>query len=56
MYKILLVEDDLILGESLKELLDDENFKVTWVKDGNQAIDETFEHKFDIFLFVVNIP
>ncbi len=56
MYKILLIEDDLILGESLKELLEDESFKVTWRKDGNQAIDETYEHKFDIFLFDVDIP
>ncbi|MCK5110061.1 MAG: response regulator transcription factor [Arcobacteraceae bacterium] len=54
--KILLVEDDLILGESLQELLEDENFKVTWVKDGNQAIDETYENKFDLFLFDVDIP
>ncbi len=56
MYKILLVEDDLILGESLEELLEDENFKVTWVKDGNQALNETYEYKFDIFLFDVDIP
>jgi DNA-binding response OmpR family regulator len=26
---ILLVEDDLILGESVKEILEDEEFKVT---------------------------
>ena len=56
MYKILLVEDDLILGESLQELLEDENFEIVWVKDGNQALDETYENKFDLFLFDVDIP
>ncbi len=56
MYKILLVEDDLILGESLQELLEDEKFEVIWVKDGNQALDETYENKFDLFLFDVDIP
>jgi DNA-binding response OmpR family regulator len=56
MYKILLVEDDLILGESLKELLEYENFNVLWVKDGNEAFDKTYEEQFDIFLFDVDIP
>jgi DNA-binding response OmpR family regulator len=55
-YKILLVEDDFILGESLKELLEDEKFKVVWVKDGDKALDETYENQFDIFLFDVDIP
>ncbi len=54
--KILLVEDDLILGESLQELLEDENFQVIWAKDGNEACDETYENKFDLFLFDVDIP
>lgn len=56
MYKILLVEDDLILGESLQEILEEDNFDITWVKDGNQALDETYENTFDIFLFDVDIP
>ncbi len=53
---ILLVEDDLILGESLKELLEYEEFIVTWVKDGNEAMTATYDNSFDIFLFDVDIP
>jgi len=53
---ILLVEDDLILGESLQELLEYEEFNVSWVKDGNEALDITYDTKFDIFLFDVDIP
>jgi DNA-binding response OmpR family regulator len=54
--KILLVEDDLILGETIAELLEAESYVVVWVKDGQMAIDETFVAKFDLFLFDVNIP
>ena len=54
--KILLVEDDLILGESLEELLQLEYFDVIWVKDGNEALTYTYDNKFDIFLFDVDIP
>ena len=54
--KILLVEDDLILGESLEELLNSENFNITWVKEGNEALAQTYENEFDIFIFDVDIP
>jgi len=54
--KILLVEDDLILGESLEELLQLEDFDVVWVKDGNEALNYTYDNRFDIFLFDVDIP
>jgi len=56
MKKILLVEDDLILGESLEELLSEEGFDVVWVKDGNEAIDQTYDNIFDLYLFDVDIP
>jgi DNA-binding response OmpR family regulator len=54
--KILLVEDDLILGESLKELLDDEGFNTVWTKDSQEAINETYNNSFDIYLFDIDIP
>ncbi|RLA83098.1 MAG: DNA-binding response regulator, partial [Epsilonproteobacteria bacterium] len=54
--KILLVEDDLILGESLSELLEYENFAVTWVKDGQEALNMIYDNSFDIYLFDVDIP
>ena len=38
MKNILLLEDDLILSEKLKEILEDEDYKVTWVKDGNDGL------------------
>jgi two-component system, OmpR family, response regulator QseB len=54
--KILLVEDDLILGETIHELLESEGYCVSWVKDGQQALEETYRLSYDIFLFDLNIP
>ncbi len=54
--RILLVEDDPILGESLTDLLEDENFDLVWVKDGNEALQTTYMQNFDLFLFDVDIP
>jgi len=56
MKRILLVEDDLILGESLEELLESEGFETTWVTDGNIALNTTYNNNFDIYLFDVDIP
>ena len=55
MIKILLLEDDEILSETLIELLESEGFNVTHVDDGQKALDATFLHKFDLFLFDVNV-
>jgi DNA-binding response OmpR family regulator len=56
MYKILLVEDDLTLGETIEELCQLEGYDTVWVKDGQLALDKIYEEKFDIFLFDINIP
>lgn len=56
MYKILLVEDDKILGETLLESLVEEGFEVVLAKDGNEAIDVSYESEFDLYILDVNIP
>ena len=56
MKKILLIEDDLILGETVTEILESEGFEVVWVKDGQSGLDESFEQRFDLYLFDVNVP
>ena len=56
MRKVLLVEDDLILGETLQEVLDEEGYATTWVKDGEAALDATFVACFDLLLLDVNVP
>lgn len=56
MAQLLLVEDDENLAETLVELLELEGFQVTWVSDGEQALDVTFIHAYDLLLLDVNVP
>jgi len=56
MKKILLLEDDEILSETLIELLEAEGFELTHVKDGQEALDATFVSQFDLMLLDVNVP
>ena len=56
MSKILLLEDDEVLSETLVELLEAEGFEVTLVSDGEMALEATFGKKYDLFLLDVNVP
>lgn len=56
MYKILLLEDDEILAQTLHELLEMQGYEVLRANDGNIALDLTFEHTFDLYLLDVNVP
>ena len=55
--RILLLEDDLLIGEVVQAYLNDENFVVDWLKNKNEAnallnIDESF----DLVILDLNIP
>ncbi|WOE70367.1 response regulator transcription factor [Hydrogenimonas thermophila] len=54
--KILLLEDDRTLGETLEELLQEDGYDVDWVIDGAEAADKTFEQKYDLYIFDINVP
>ena len=54
--KILLLEDDLLFGETLTDLLEDEGYDVMHSPNGQSALDATFEHKFDAYLLDINVP
>jgi len=54
--KILLLEDDLLFGETLTDLLEDEGYNVTHSPNGQSALDATFEHRFDAYLLDINVP
>ena len=56
MYKILLLEDDEILSQTLKELLVMEGYDIFIAKNGNIALDITYNQKFDMYLLDVNVP
>ncbi|MBU1900740.1 response regulator transcription factor [Patescibacteria group bacterium] len=56
MSRILLLEDDAVLSETLVELLESEKFEVIHVGNGNMALDESFIQHFDLLLLDVNVP
>ncbi len=54
--KILLLEDDDILRESLKEYLEEEGFIVDEAINAKEVYDLTFDNKYDLYIFDINIP
>lgn len=53
---ILLLEDDLILSDIMKENLELSNFHVTLVMNGEAAMQAISTEQFDLFLFDINVP
>lgn len=54
--RILLLEDDTNLSETLCEFLESKNYLVTAVYDGEEAENTIYEHQFDVLLLDVNVP
>lgn len=54
--KLLLLEDDLTLSETIVDYFEEEGFAVTAVYDGDEAQEIIYENKFDLFLLDVNVP
>lgn len=54
--RLLLLEDDLALNETIVDYLESLDFHVTPVYDGNSAQEVMFEKVFDLFLLDVNVP
>ena len=56
MSKILLLEDDANLNETVTEFLTEQGHDVISVYDGYEAQEKLYESKYDLLLFDVNIP
>jgi len=54
--KILLLEDDKLFNETLQDFLEEEGFVLDSVLDPYSALDLTYEHTYDLYLFDVNLP
>ena len=54
--KILFLEDDVNLNETVKEFLEESGYEVDSVYDGDEAEEKIYEHRYDLFLFDVNVP
>ncbi len=54
--KILLLEDDYALGETLQELLVSHGYTTVWARDGESAASEAYEARYDLYVFDINVP
>jgi len=54
--KILLLEDDLLLCESLQDLLEEQNYEVDSARNGEEALSLAYENRYDLYLFDINVP
>ncbi|WP_309500200.1 response regulator transcription factor [Sulfurovum sp.] len=56
MSKILLLEDDANLNETVTDFLEEKGYEVVSVYDGYEAQEKLYESKYDLLLFDVNTP
>lgn len=54
--KILLLEDDKILADSIKEYLAFENYVIDIAASSEEVFDRTYNQKYDLYIFDVNVP
>ncbi|BCO29204.1 transcriptional regulatory protein QseB [Rhodoferax lithotrophicus] len=54
--RLLLVEDDVMIGESVLDLLRDEGYAVDWVKDGEMADTAIDSQTYDVILLDLGLP
>lgn len=54
--RLLLVEDDLMIGETVRDVLRAENFAVDWVRDGDAADTVLQTEQFDLVLLDLGLP
>lgn len=52
----MLLEDDLLFGESIVDVLEEEGFEVLLCRNGQEALDETYKNQFDLYLLDINVP
>jgi len=54
--RVLLVEDDMLLGDGVKSGLSQEGFAVEWLKDGREALNATLNNRFDAIILDLGLP
>ena len=54
--RLLLVEDDTMIGESVRDLLAGEHYAIDWVRDGESADTALRAHAYDLVLLDLGLP
>ncbi len=56
MSRLLLLEDDPSLSKTLIKYLERNGYTVDWAKNGEEAVDLSYENRYDLYLFDINVP
>ncbi|WP_456415013.1 response regulator transcription factor [Thiolapillus sp.] len=54
--RLLLAEDDPLLGDGLKSALQSEGYTVDWFKDGRQSLEAALNESFDVMVLDLGLP
>jgi len=54
--KILLLEDDRLLAETVLEMLEESAYKVDLATTGAEAADLSYDNTYDLYIFDINVP
>jgi len=54
--RILLLEDDVTLNETVTEYLQEQGYEVDSVENGEEAMDKIYENNYDLLLLDVKVP
>src|ERR1700712_3147230 len=54
--RVLLIEDDWMIGEAVRDALRDASYEVQWLQDGQDAMLATTEHDYDAVLLDLGLP
>jgi len=56
MNRVLILEDDKLFNETLEDFLEEEGYEVEVALDPYSALELTYQNRFDLYLFDVNLP
>ena len=54
--RLLLIEDDVALGEGIHQALGREGYTVDWLKDGSSALHALLSETFDLAVLDLGLP
>ncbi len=54
--RILLIEDEALIGTMVRLNLESEGYDTTWSRDGNPALEAAINDAYDVILLDINLP
>ena len=54
--RVLVIEDDAMLGRALQEFLSDQGYATDWLADGERALAALSTHPYDLLVLDINLP